>query len=440
METIINSLLNGNCILFTGADFSKDNNTKNLLDEKFLRGGELAKDMLRQCGEMESDNLGYASEIFIENKGKYELINYLQNQFKCKEYSSLHKNYANLPWKNIYTTNYDNILEQANPSLRPLTIISPHIMSTYEKPYILHINGYIDTLTEDSLDYDFKLTKTSYLVDAFNDDEWKKIFESDIKVCDYIIFIGYSLNDFDIEKILFPDEYLHQKIIFITSEREDRERDHRLKKFGQVFNIGKENFLDKILSIQKNFKPIKEDIRFTSFNVKENFTFTNKGITDEDIFSLLMYGKNNDDLICKSIIDHKKCCVVSKSVENILQDLIDNNIVSLSAEMGNGKTIMTEIIKCFAIKNKYKVYSFIEKTATFEKEVDLISKCGDKHIIIIENYQNKIEILQKLKLKLNSNARILLTARTVFDDLFYSKVEEIFGKEIVSYDLNFMPD
>lgn len=439
MQEIIESILNGRCVLFTGADFSKDPDTKNIQDNLFLRGGELAKKLLLACNEEESDDLGYASETYIEHKGRYDLINYLHNEFKCKNVSSLHEGYANLPWRNIYTTNYDDILEKANASLRALTIHSSIKMHTYEHPFLLHINGYIDTLTEESFDSEFKLTKTSYLIDEFNDSEWKHIFTNDIKTCDYLIFIGYSLSDFDIAKLLFQDEFINKKIIFITSKREDKRRDHNLKKYGQIFSIGKEDFLNNINSIKKDFTPKTTNVHFSSFQQIKEFKFENISITDEDVYDFFMFGKNNDNLICKSIIHNKKCCVESQSVNSILQEL-KSNIVNLSSEMGNGKTIMVEMIKCQAIQNGYEVFIFNEVTDSFEKELDEISKCKNKHIVIVENYHNKFDILKKLKLKLNTNANILLTERTVFENLFHLKVEEIFGKGYTNYDLNFLPD
>lgn len=439
MEEIIKSILNGRCVLFTGADFSKDPDTTNLHDKVFLRGGELSKALLRECNEEESNNLGYASEIYMENKGRYELINYLHHEFKCKNVSSLHEDYANLPWKNIYTTNYDNILEKANPLLRPLTIHHPIKMHTYEHPFVLHINGYIDTLTEESFDSEFKLTNTSYLIDEFNDSEWKSIFTNDIKTCDYIIFIGYSLSDFDIAKLLFQDEFIHKKIIFITSKRVDKERDHNLKKYGQIFSIGKEDFLQNINSIKKDFTPKTNHVTFSSFQPTEEMNFKTISITDGDVYDFFMFGKNNDNLICKSMIHDKKCCVLSESIDIIL-DLLKNNIVNISSEMGNGKTIMVEMIRCKAIQNGYDVFSFKEVTESFDKELDEISKCKNRHIVIVENYHDKFDVLKQLKLKLNSNANILLTERTVFEDLFYLRAEEIFGEEYINYDLNSLPD
>lgn len=439
MKEIINSILNGRCILFTGADFSKDSNTKNLLDEEFLRGGNLANKLLESCGETPDNDLMYASDFFIENKSKLELINFLIKHFKCKNFSELHSFFANLPWKNIYTTNYDDILEKANPSLRPLTINSDIKSHTYTGPFVLHINGYINNLNEKSFENEFKLTDTSYLIDEFNNSEWKSIFIDDMKVCDYIIFIGYSLNDFDIAKILFQDEFLKNKIIFITSSREDKKRDFKLKKFGKIFNIGKEKFLSEIEFIKKNFVPEESTLNFTSFLHETKLNYNNIKVTDEDVFNFLMYGQNSDNLVQKSLNYNLSCCVKSNTIDSIINDLKEN-IVGLFADMGNGKTIMIELVKTKMLMQKYEIFTFMEKTSSFEKELDFISKCEKKHLIIIENYHNYFNVLEKINLKTNSNARILISERTIFDEIFEKNIEKIFSKKYLSYDLNNLSD
>ena len=439
MEKIINSILNGRCILFTGADFSKEKNTKNTLNEEFLRGGDLAKELLKECNEEYDDDLLYASEIYIEKKSKLELINFLNTHFKCNEISELHNQYSQLPWKNIYTTNYDNILEKSNPNLRPLTINSNIKMHTYKNPFVLYINGYIENLNEDSFNNDFKLTNTSYLIDEFNNSEWKEIFINDIKTSDYLIFIGYSLSDFDIAKILFQDPYLQNKIIFITSTREDKKRDFKLKKFGKVYNIGKEDFLYQINLKKENFIPEKYNITFNSFEHLSEINFKDIKVTDEDVFQFLMYGKNNDNLIQKSLIHNLPCTVKSETIDRIIFDLKEN-IVGLFSDMGNGKTVMVELIKAKLLMEGYEIFSFIEKRSTFDEELSVISKHEKKHLIVIENYHNYFDILKQINLKMNSNSLILITERTIFDELYEKNIQNIFSKNYVSYDLNNLPD
>lgn len=55
----------------------------------------------------------YTSELYIDKFGPSKIIEKLKNEYTISEIAEHHKKICSLPWKRIYTTNYDNIIEQS---------------------------------------------------------------------------------------------------------------------------------------------------------------------------------------------------------------------------------------------------------------------------------------------------------------------------------------
>jgi len=76
--------------------------------------------------QLDEINLHYAAEEYIAINGKDKLIDELQNEFTAKVITSSQSTVASVPWKRIYTTNYDNVIEKAyeesGRKLVPVTI------------------------------------------------------------------------------------------------------------------------------------------------------------------------------------------------------------------------------------------------------------------------------------------------------------------------------
>ena len=203
LQRAIEYALMGEAILFLGSGASVGAINQN--DEEFPIGKTLAERLYPGC-----TNLDQASEFFCEDKeqenidGKQELINFLKKQFRAKKISEHQKLIASVPWKRIYTTNYDNVVEKAyldsGKYIRSLSVddAASKYLGSDELVY-LHINGSVDKLNKETLNNQFKLTNSSYNTSAFNSNEWGKVFKSDLDAYQVTIFIGFTMNyDLDI--------------------------------------------------------------------------------------------------------------------------------------------------------------------------------------------------------------------------------------------------
>ena len=112
LSEAIRHILDGDAVLFAGSGFSVGAIKE---DEKaFSAATPLAHQLLAACGYgNETDDLGQASEIFKDAKGEAALVDFIRKEFTAMEITTEQKIIGSLPWKRIYTTNYDNVLDLA---------------------------------------------------------------------------------------------------------------------------------------------------------------------------------------------------------------------------------------------------------------------------------------------------------------------------------------
>ncbi|WP_337983879.1 SIR2 family protein [Lysinibacillus sp. C5.1] len=164
---------------------------------------------------------------------------------------------ASIPWQRVYKTNYDDVFEKAasTKSIKRIPITLSKSAKEYSnKDVVLHINGFINELTPKTLLSEFKLSKTSYLVENFKDSKtgWFDIFKSDLDAVSAIIFVGVSFDyDIDLQEVIYNSENFKDKIIFIDNilpsniDEDDITFNYYKRKFGSVYNIGIDEFATK---------------------------------------------------------------------------------------------------------------------------------------------------------------------------------------------------
>ena len=98
----------------------------------------------------------------------------------------------------------------------------------------IHLNGYIDRLNRDTLWSEFKLTEASYVSTSLIDSPWLVLFREDLRLARAVFFLGYSLADLDIKRVLSETLDLREKTFFILGSRVDTVTAHRAARFGTV--------------------------------------------------------------------------------------------------------------------------------------------------------------------------------------------------------------
>jgi len=201
----IKELLNqGNMSILVGAGFSKNANLKypawlELLSEMVIEMySSEYKAYLHKCHETnskikpldfvweKSSKIGYLEivEKYIKDKGMREAITfYIEDQFekvvKSEHDLSLHKKLLELKWNNVYTTNYDTLLEDTNlqHDLDYQEVIEASKLSLGKNKKIIKLHGTLRTqkeIDENKFGFDGDLNRQYIIAKSDYDDYPKK--------------------------------------------------------------------------------------------------------------------------------------------------------------------------------------------------------------------------------------------------------------------------
>jgi hypothetical protein len=435
-DKAIERIFEGNCILFTGSGFSFGAKNVSGSDSNIKSAPDLAKLLYEASGYSSSDtNLKKASTVYLRKKSKHDLIDLLKKIFTISHISSDQKYIGKFKWSRIYTTNYDSIIEMAYSQNRTGEYLTPVTLSDHPKDFrdknkiAIHLNGYIDKLTPDTIHTEFRLTNRSYLAEDFISSKWIEIFRGDIKACDAIFFIGFSLDhDLDIARII-QDGDIKDKAYFIVWDKEDEINIETLQEFGDVQSISLNGFVQKIKDIEAHYKPILhkifEPLCFSQPSLKTDLPV----IRDSDFYDLLLKGCLNDHLLYHSLIDPSKYKYFSlrEGLEKVFEWVKDEekNIL-IESNLGNGKTLFLRALSILLVKDGYKVFYYEKYRTSINRELQKICDEYNDAIVIFDDYSTVKDYVHFFSSR-RKNQILITSERITLHEVIGDEIENVIG-------------
>lgn len=443
----INKIFDGNCMLFLGSGFSLG--SVNVNRENLVTAGKLSDKLDSLSGGDNEGILEDAADEFIETLGEYKLVDFLKKEFTVNAYSKEQEIIAKCKWGRIYTTNYDNTIEKINQDngriLTPVTL-SSSLREYHDKSNtVIHLNGSVSDLTSNSLSEEFKLTSSSYLTQSFLNSEWISLFRYDLKDCDAIFFVGYSLAyDLDIKRLMFENPSIKDKTFFIVSDTEKSSRLKIMERFGTPITIGVDGFAIEIQKQMATYKPpvIKYEKPYLCF-VRPNSSNIRPKIQDNAIWDLFFWGIPHVDILKYSYnFSPDYLYYVHRDYLDKAIDLINNgqqNIL-VHSDLGNGKSLFIIGLSLELKRMGYDVYLYDHFDVSLNREIERIcKKDNNRVVIIVENYSSNKEFFDILK-TYRTNQILIVSDRTVNNDMGYDWLVDVVKAQFYSIDLNMMTD
>ncbi len=447
---IIENALEGDAVLFLGSGFSVG--ASNFCpDHKFCIGQKLCEKLINEgnidvAGEDVNDlkDLQYISTRYLESNTKRDLISVLKSNFTCYRVEQEHETIAKIKWKKIYTTNYDDVMEVASKNVgkpREAVVATDKLGDIHDsKNAVIHINGFIGSLTEKTLSTTFKLTQESYRSKTISDSDWAISLYSDIKNAKSVIFIGYSLDyDIELQQIFACDEHLKEKCLFVVFEPTRRQMTN-MNQFGIIFKDGLKAFSNLIEEIEKSYTPIEKQYELKCMKqVKQPVHFA-EAVTADDIIRLFVDGVVKDNIsysiFSKEYLFERDC------VREII-DFFDNEgkLTIIHSDIANGKSIALKQLEIKLIQSGNIFYLNDDINDDLLSDLEYISVLKGNQYIICENYNQLIdskawELLKRFQV---GNIKYIFTARSYINDNFYSRVSADMSldyKTMSMHDLN----
>lgn len=441
LENAIEIILQGNALLFCGSGFSFG--AKNIDNEEIASVKGLLEKMCIKLGIEFDEELEYVAEQYVEEFGEDNLIELLIRTFTVKDVGKHHKDIVSLPWRRIYTTNYDDVIEKSTSGKikKTITLKKPINEVRNLEEVVIHLNGSIYELTKEKLNSEFKLTSTSYLSEEFIKTDWYELFKNDVESCGAIFFIGYSFKyDLDIKRV-FASNDIKEKVFFINKETKPGKDRNKIEKFGTIVESDNVNFSKKLMEFKKEYIiPVGFDKPLYSFKKYEFNDQKYNKISHLDIIKLLSGGTFSEETYFSNSMN--EVYLFNRDIEKyILKDIKENgkNIIIIHSDLGNGKTIFLEMLKK-SLSNIGNVYHFFNKNEKYYDDLEnIISSTAKNKFIVIENYNIYLHILHALE-KFNTESIILiLTARSFIHDLTSMNLKKLnfyFEDKVSEYNLN----
>lgn len=433
-EEAIQHALDGNAVLFTGAGFSWG--AKNQEGTQIPAGAALATSLLGEIGYTNSmTGLDKASAAYLRRKSPRDLVNYLVPKFTAAKVTSSHQILAGLPFRRVYTTNYDDVMETARkevglPFASFESVVPPKDVLGREG-IILHINGSIAGLTEDKLQKSFKLTSGSYAADSFEASGWAFHFRQDLRAARAIIFIGYSMYDLDIRRILFEED-MSDRCVFVTAPlNKDNELDAEdLADLGVLNAIGIDAFADIVKRVSEQYEPQEQELVTESWKLLSTQQSVDRSPSDQEVLDALLLGHLSEPFIAEAEGPGAARYSIPRSqYDQILADVSAKLPTVIVGDLGSGKSFIAELVARKVARDGADVFHLVSSDDSIQ-EAALLIREDRELLLVIESYHRHMDLLRWLADVRHASVRVLMTARPSAHDLLQGELLSIFGDQI----------
>ena len=426
--------LDEKAILFVGSGFGYG--AVNINGRPFVTGNGLRDALLEELGRdphSTSASLSTVSNYFQKTKTETELMDFLKNIFSTKETKEWHDTILSIDWKRIYTTNYDNLIEtsalKTGKTITP--VLAKHSTQEHKNENVcVHLNGYVEYLDKNSFESDLKLTDASYNKDTLSGKPWFEFMKSDLKSAKAIIVIGFSMTyDLDITRLLSTPD-VSDKVIFIDRIGADELDISRFNDYGTYYGIGIDSFAKELEKQKKLFVPTVIPHSYESFIQENRTSLFPETISYDDLFKLFFFGKYKDSLCEKEqfgkYYGDYKYLVLRKNVNIITNNVYSKKVFIATSNLGNGKTVFCNLVRNELREKDVYVFTFNKRLSEIDEEIASICKIKNKLcVVIIDNYQSKLDLLKRFYEYGDDNITYVLTARRAINAPNYRKLINI---------------
>lgn len=400
--------------MFLGSGFSRGATSVNGI--KFQAAVELAR-TIGALGNFDSeDDLRYASERFIRDNDPNLLVVHLKDMFSVKDVLKHQISIAAAPWLRTYTTNYDLSFERAaiegGKRIRTVETSDPPHLS--QGSMCLHLNGSVQDLSPETLNTSFKLSSSSYLSpESFISSSWHYTFKRDLDFSAAIVFVGYSLYDIEVQKILYENPDLSAKTYFITAPDITQRERFTLQPFGHVVPIGAEAFSDMLSEYLETQMPDDESIELNSIH-RYHIDNSHAEARDADVDRFLMYGDISDALIDSAILSPTGApLLIRRTGLDIAESLLESGRpLAVIADFGNGKSVFLKSLRTRLAQLGSAVFTVENDDEYNHVDLELIAKSTSISYLFIDSYEQHMELLRHYCDLGASNIRLVLGGRT----------------------------
>jgi hypothetical protein len=251
----------------------------------------------------------------------------------------------------------------------------------------LIINGYVERLTRDNIWSEIKLTDSSYLTAALTDSPWMVLFRQDLQLARAVFFVGYSLaSDIDIKRVVFENPALREKCFFILGSDPSSATRRRAERFGTVLSLDSLQLAETLQQKKRSYIPPTHSEYIEHCFRRFQLTSPSETLTDRSIFDLLLFGDVKPDFVWDSLHGGKRYFLHRSIADTVLRHLEDGSrAIVVHSDLGNGKSLIIDGLKCRALESGYEVYSLVARNPDLLSELDSVITRTSQMLLVVEH-------------------------------------------------------
>lgn len=350
----------------------------------------------------------------FHRRPELDLLDSFRSIFTISSVNQEIKDIIGRSWLRIYTTNYDDAAEVAAKSnglnLQQFNYDDVKPVKTTRNS-IIHLHGIIGRANEDNLLDQLVLSQKTYIRQRFDTSSWYDEFRRDIRFCQAIFFVGYSLQDTHITALIPRSPEIKAKTYFITRGMPDQLLQEDLEDYGEIHPIEISGFAaacKNFVTPTASYDPTK----LKALKLIDVFKDSKSILppTANEIFDLIAFGSFNERRCLANLPEALYIAPRQSTVSRAVAAIQNNKTVVVHSRLGNGKTIFTYSLGHTLALMGYNCFRCIEASPDIEYEFGLI-KDLEKVVVVFDNYDVAIACIDRL-FELAPNAKIVVNVRT----------------------------
>lgn len=391
--------------------------------------------------ESENANLAEMADFAEDTPvGAAKLREILLARLTCTSPTESQRKLARAPWRAIFTTNFDDVIEQARDA-SSFTSVTPATDAkgiSAEKTPIYYLHGRARDLLETDKNPSLIISERNYLqIDSKNRDLYAR-FYNELFAAQVILIVGYSIRDLEIAQgILSRSSALFEKTFIVCHEGDSTFAKARLAKFGRVLPIGVDGLSELIGDL-----PSRAVHKADSFHFLNEVSLSNESgeIDSDDFIRLVLRGTLSLEKLRSQISDRDQdpFCVDRSVSSAIIFDNADAFMrrFIVSSDFGNGKTIFLRQLSVNAIERGNRVLLIESQVDEAFAEIDAAIASGEKFFFIIDDVVRYREMAKYIGTRLTNSLTLVCTTRGEQDERAYTTLSGELGGAVRHIDLN----
>lgn len=417
MDKIPTELDPSGSILFLGAGFSKG--ALNIQGTELPLGIDLRNKFAKMLNVDPNSYYLHTLAEEINSRQDLNLYQILYELYTVKKLLRDQLDILTLPWRRIYTTNYDDAVEfSILKRNKKLITFDYHEDKPKKLPIgsVIHLHGSIRTTKQENILKQLVLNEQSYIRQQFEQSLWYSEFIRDLRFCDACYFVGYSLNDHHISALLLQTPQLRNRTFFITKKCPDQIFLNRIAPYGISLPVEVSGFAHLCRTLPKpKFTDDPHTLKAFRYidPIKDKRTLAPP--TAVEILNLMTYGTFNYQRCLSTLPRAEYVAPRQELIDKSIKELKDARCLLVHSYLGNGKTIFLYILAHTLSEQGYRCFISRTDPIILNRDLEILARFN-KLAIFFDSYNAAVEITERLSQNLPS-AKFIVSIRTGIQDV-----------------------